>query len=109
MRKRINLLVLGIASLIVVAFVVPLALNVRQQADQRGRLAAERSAQTLAALVVRSGALNDQDATVADIIGSLGGPLPEGSAVLLPDGTLVGDTEPAPGGSLLAWPHLLIS
>ncbi len=96
MRKRINLLVLGIASLIVVAFVVPLALNVQQQADQRGRLAAERTAQTLAALVVRTGIVDQSQLTSEGVAASLGGPVPEGSAILLPDGTLIGDTIPDP-------------
>lgn len=89
MRARLNLLVLGVASLIVVAFVVPLGLSVRQQADQRGRLAAERAAQAIAASVVRS-AVAGGDAT-AEQLSELTGPIPEGSVILLPDGSQLGD------------------
>lgn len=88
MRKRLNLLVLGVASLIVVAFVVPLGLTVRRQADQRGRLEAERTAQSLAAVVVRS-AISGGDTTSSEL-SALTGPIPEGSVILLPDGNRLG-------------------
>lgn len=91
MRSRLNLLVLGVASLIVVAFVVPLALSVRQQADQRGRLAAERAAQTLAASVVRS-AVAGGDPSAEELL-ELTGPIPQGSVILLSDGSQLGDAE----------------
>lgn len=93
MRARLNLLVLAIASLIVIAFVVPLGLAVRQQADQRGRITAERTAQTLAAVVVRSTAASDSDIT-PDVLVDVVGPIPEGSAIVLPDGTTLGPAIP---------------
>ncbi len=93
MRSRINLLVIGVASLIVIAFVVPLGLAVRQQADQRGRITAERTAQTLTAVVVRSTAAPDSLAS-SENFGDLIGPIPEGSAVVLPDGTTLGPALP---------------
>ncbi len=92
MRIRLNLLVLGVASLIVVSFVVPLGLMVRQQADQRGRLEAERTAQSLAAVVVRSAISGDDPTTnqLAELIG----PIPQGSLILMPDGQTLGEQEP---------------
>ncbi|REK09231.1 MAG: two-component sensor histidine kinase, partial [Actinobacteria bacterium] len=44
----------GVTLLVVVAFVIPLGLLVRRQADERARLEAETTAQTLAAVVVRA-------------------------------------------------------
>ncbi len=88
-------MVIGIASLIVVAFVVPLALTVRQQADERGRLVAERNAQTVAAVVVRATAASGADVGETDLAGAIG-PIPDGVVVVLPDGPPVGDVEPDP-------------
>jgi signal transduction histidine kinase len=98
MRTRLNLLTAGITILVVVAFVVPLGFLVDRQADQRGRLDAERTAQTLAAVVVRA-------AVTSEGLGAPGltvllGPVPEGSAVVLEDGTTIGPAEP--DGALLA-------
>jgi signal transduction histidine kinase len=95
----LNLLVLAVTSLIVVAFVVPLGLLVRVQADQRGRIEAERAAQTLAAVVVRSAAATDGSVS-ADGLASAIGPLAPGTLVVLPDGQVLGEGEP--NGSLLA-------
>lgn len=93
MRRRLNLLVLAVTSLIVVAFVVPLGLLVRVQADQRGRIEAERAAQTLAAVVVRSAAATDGMGG-AEALSSAIGPLAPGTLVILPDGQVLGDGEP---------------
>jgi signal transduction histidine kinase len=98
-RRQLNLLVLAVTSLIVVAFVVPLGLLVRVQADQRGRIEAERAAQTLAAVVVRSAAATDGSVS-ADGLASAIGPLSPGTLVVLPDGQVLGEGEP--NGSLLA-------
>jgi signal transduction histidine kinase len=95
----LNLLVLAVTSLIVVAFVVPLGLLVRVQADQRGRIEAERAAQTLAAVVVRSAAATDGSVS-ADGLTSAIGPLAPGTLVILPDGHVLGEGEP--NESLLA-------
>lgn len=93
MRRRINLLVTAVTALVVVAFVIPLGLLVRQQADQRGRIEAERHAQTLAAVVVRSVALAEDPLMPQRLADSLG-PLPDGTAVVLPDGFIVGELVP---------------
>lgn len=94
MRKRLNLLVLSVTGLVVVAFVVPLGLLVRRQADQRARLAAEREVQTVVALVARevSAGRPVSSAAVTALVGSF----PPGVSVVLPDGEVVGDPPPNP-------------
>ncbi len=90
MRARINLLTLGVTALVVIAFVVPLGLLVQRQADQRGRLQAERVAQTLAAVVVRAVSSSEEAVTATKLQEELG-PLPPMSAVVLPDGVTLGN------------------
>lgn len=53
MRRRITLLVVATTSAIVVAFVVPLCLLVRQLAEDRATTAADQDARSVALLVVR--------------------------------------------------------
>jgi signal transduction histidine kinase len=89
MRVRINLLTAGVTLLVVVAFIVPLGFLVRQQADQRGRLEAERTARTLAAVVVPAAIGAGSDLDPADLSGLIG-PMPEGSVIILPDGRELG-------------------
>lgn len=93
MRARLNLMTGGVTLLVVIAFLVPLGFLVSQQADQRGRLEAERTAQTLAALVVRSTAGLDGEPASAGLEGLIG-PIPEGSVVILPDGSRLGPGDP---------------
>ncbi|MDH3463581.1 MAG: HAMP domain-containing histidine kinase [Acidimicrobiia bacterium] len=92
MRSRLNLLVLGVASLIVVSFVVPLGLMVRQQADQRGRLSAERYAQELTSVVVRVASTGI--ATTSEELSEVIGQVPTGSVIILPDGSQIGTADP---------------
>ena len=89
MRVRINLLTAGVTLLVVIAFIVPLGFLVRQQADQRGRLEAERTARTLAAVVVPAAIGAGSDLDPADLSGLIG-PMPEGSVIILPDGRELG-------------------
>ena len=84
MRARLNLLVLGVTSMVVVAFLIPLALLVRSQADQRARLAAERDAQAVASEVVRAVAAGEPNALALSS-------LPRGVAVRFGDGRSLGD------------------
>ena len=93
MRRRLNLLVLAVTSLVVIAFTVPLGLLVRQQADSRARTNAERLVQEVTAEVVRevvsaSGAVERAilDARLA---------LPATVSLLLPDGSVLGEGGPA--------------
>ncbi|MEX1038199.1 MAG: HAMP domain-containing sensor histidine kinase [Acidimicrobiia bacterium] len=93
MRARLNLLTAGVTLLVVIAFVVPLGFLVRQQADQRGRLEAERTARTLAAVIVPAAIGAGGEFEPADISGLIG-PVPEGSVIILSDGQRLGPGDP---------------
>lgn len=93
MRARINYLTAGVTLLVVIAFVVPLGFLVTQQADQRGRLEAERTARTLAAVIVPAAIGAEGDLEPGDISGLIG-PVPEGSVIILPDGQSLGPGQP---------------
>lgn len=98
MRRRVVGLTLAITSLVVIAFTVPLLFLVRNQARERGQLAAERSAQTTAALVALVAAGNE--ALSLDSLSGALGDLPVGVGVVLPDGSLLGDVPE--GGEVLS-------
>jgi signal transduction histidine kinase len=92
-RRRFNWLVLAVASLLVVAFVVPLALLVRRQAEERAQVAAEQRAQSAAsvlavAVATSPGGLDREVAETA---------LVTDVAIVLPGGAIVGNA-PAPSG-----------
>ncbi len=93
MRARINYLTAGVTLLVVIAFVVPLGFLVTQQADQRGRLEAERTARTLAAVIVPAAIGAEGELGPGDISGLIG-PVPDGSVIILPDGQSLGPAEP---------------
>ena len=96
MRRRLVVLSLATTVLVVVAFVVPLALLVRQQAEDTARDAAERNAQSVAGLVALALAVTGDPGQVSSTIGEL----PAGTVVVL-GGTVIGD--PLEGqGSLVA-------
>ena len=92
MRKRLNILVLAVTSLVVIAFTVPLGLLVRQQADERARAAAERQVQSVAADVVREVVAASGNVEPATLSSRLL-PLPANVSLLLPDGSIVGEAE----------------
>ncbi|NHZ70047.1 MAG: HAMP domain-containing protein [Proteobacteria bacterium] len=58
MRKRLAFMSLAVASLVVVAFLVPVAVLIRNQAQTRALSAAERDAQSVAAVLAVSGGTN---------------------------------------------------
>lgn len=93
MRARINYLTAGVTLLVVIAFVVPLGFLVMQQADQRARLEAERTARTLAAVIVPAAVGAGGDLAPGDISGLIGA-VPEGSLIILPDGETLGPGQP---------------
>jgi signal transduction histidine kinase len=95
-RRSLALLSLATTALVVIALLIPLGLLVKQQAADRARLEAERSAQSTAALVALTMTLNEDPAAIEPAIG----PLDPGTIVLLPDGTVLG--EPLPGQPSLA-------
>ena len=95
MRRRLILLSLATTVLVVVAFVVPLALLVRRQAVESAQVAAERDAQSVAAVVALAAGGSDQPDAVAAAIGDL----PPGTVVFL-GGATIGT--PAEGQGSLA-------
>ena len=95
MRRRIALLSLAIASLIVVAFTLPLMILVRRQAIDRAQINAEHSAETIAGLVAV--AAPAAETLTASAIGRAIGEPPDGLWLVMPDGSRLGD--PPPGQS----------
>lgn len=91
MRASLNRLVLGVTGLVVVAFVLPLAVLVSRQADQRGRLEAERTAQALAAVVVRVVATTGGELEATSLERAIG-EIPPKAALILPAGEILGAT-----------------
>lgn len=93
MRRRFNWLVLAVTALVVVAFVVPLGLLVRRQAEERAQVAAEQRAHSSAAAlaVAASGSEGGLTRSVAESA------LVADVSIVLPDGTTVGTipTDPA--------------
>ena len=91
MRRRLAAVTLGATLLIVISFVVPLGLLVRQQAEDRALSRAESDARSVATAlaVAASFATSDMDAdAVSAVLGAFG--TPEGIGVFLPDGSVVG-------------------
>ena len=92
MRRQLALLSLAVASLVVVACLVPVGLLIRNQAQTRALSAAERDAQSVAAALAVGGAANPEVGitpefaqTVLDAFGN-----PPGLSVIFADGTVVG-------------------
>lgn len=79
MRRRLVLLSLATTVLVVVAFVVPLGLLVRRQAIEGAKVAAERDAQSVAALVALAAASSEDPDAIAAALGDL----PPGTVVVL--------------------------
>ncbi|MBA2336175.1 MAG: HAMP domain-containing histidine kinase [Acidimicrobiia bacterium] len=86
MRRRLIVVAVAVASLTVIAFIVPLGFVVRQLANDRALSRAERDAQLIGVQVAAAGA---QPATLASIVGdgTING---NDLTVLLPDGTTYG-------------------
>lgn len=93
MSRRLSLLVFAVTSMVVVAFVVPLALLVRDQAQSRALNRGLRTAQSVAAGLAVSGSLGTGiDPGVAELVVAVAG---DGrTSVHFPDGTIVGDATP---------------
>jgi signal transduction histidine kinase len=92
MRKRLALLSLAVASLVVVAFLLPLGILLRNQAQSRALTAAERDAQSVAAALAVAGfdASGDSiDATFAEtVLAAFGNP--DGLSIIFDEGNVVG-------------------
>lgn len=99
MRRSIALLSVAVASLVVVAFLVPVGILIRNQAQTRALSTAERDAQSVAAAIAVAGtAETGRDVTeefAIDVYQAFGEP--EFLSIILPDDTVVGaPTEVSP-------------
>ena len=92
MRKRLALLSLAVASLVVVAFLVPVGMLVRNQAQARALIAAERDAQSVAAALAVAGSASTSsgisESFATTVVAAFGDP--RGLSVVLPDDTVIG-------------------
>lgn len=90
MRRQLALLSLAVATLVVVAFLVPVAMLIRNQAQTRALSTAERDAQSVAAAIAVAGSAAgatgaDLSESVIDAFGN-----PDGLSVILPDDVVMG-------------------
>ncbi|MEU8637122.1 HAMP domain-containing sensor histidine kinase [Amycolatopsis sp. NPDC048633] len=97
MRKRLAVLVAAAMSLVLVAFLVPLALLLRSVTADRAVTAATAKAQSLTSLVATSGTASLRPA-VDQLNTTAGHPV----TVFLPDGTVLGAPTPRTPGVALA-------
>jgi signal transduction histidine kinase len=86
MRRRIGLLVAATTSAVVLAFVIPLCLLVRNMAEDRAMADADQEARNIAILV---SSLHD-DTTLPDVVGAVDQRSPATTTVVLADGTTLG-------------------
>ena len=92
MRKRLALLSLAVASLVVVAFLLPLGLLLRNQAQSRALAGAERDAQSVAAALAVAGfgpTANAIDTSFAETVLTAFGN-PDGLSIIFDEGNIVG-------------------
>jgi signal transduction histidine kinase len=89
MRKRLAILSLAIASLVAIAFLVPIAILVRNQAQTRALSDAERDVQSVAAALAVVGVDSGITPELADAILTAFG-TPEGLSVVFVTGEVVG-------------------
>lgn len=89
MRRRISWLVIATTSTVVVSFVVPLCLLVRNLAEERAMAAADDQARNVAVVVTN---LHDQPDRLAEVFSSLDRSGSATTGVLSPDGSTLGDS-----------------
>lgn len=95
MRRRLAAVTLATALLIVLAFVVPLGLLVRRQAEERALSSAESDSRSVATALAVASAFAAEPLTadgVAAVLGAFGSP--QGVGVFLADETVVGTGVP---------------
>jgi signal transduction histidine kinase len=97
MQRRISWLVAAATSAVVLAFVVPLCLLVRNLAEDRAMAAGDQEARDVAILV---SSLHDSP-TLRSVIEAVGGREPAHTTVLLSTGDVIGEPEPAPASDAL--------
>jgi hypothetical protein len=89
-RRQLTLAAAAIASLIVLAFLVPMALLVRAMANDRALAAADQTANQLVPVLAT---VSDQ-ATLAQVVQSLDTGDPSNITVFMADGTKIGAPTP---------------
>jgi len=91
-RRRLAFLSLAVSSLVVIAFLIPLGILVRNQAENRALTRGERFSQSIAASLAVAGSSESGPGVTPDlatvVIDAFGEP--EGTSVIFPDGTVVG-------------------
>lgn len=92
MRRRLAWLSFAVASLVVVAFLFPVAILIRNQAQNRALAGAERDVGSVAAALAVSGVVGPGGASTPEfaetVLAAFGDP--DGLSVIFPDGTVVG-------------------
>ena len=102
MRRQLALVTLAVAALVVIAFVVPLSLLVRQQAEDRALVSAENRAQTAAERLANELAVPGVDVMAAAVSVVARSDDPDSLTIHSPDGEQYGTTRAASDGVLLA-------
>lgn len=87
MRRRIGLLVAATTSAVVLAFVIPLCLLVRNMAEDRAMADADQEARNIAILV---SSLQDDDPTMSDVVAAVDERSSATTTVVLANGTTLG-------------------
>lgn len=87
MRRRIGLLVAATTSAVVLAFVIPLCLLVRNMAEDRALADADQEARNIAILV---SSLQDDDPTMSDVVAAVDERSSATTTVVLANGTTLG-------------------
>ncbi|HSR43988.1 MAG TPA: HAMP domain-containing sensor histidine kinase [Acidimicrobiia bacterium] len=90
MRRWLSLYALSITSIVIIAFLVPLAVLIRDLAVDRAMNAAEREAQTVARF---ASTIDDSPESIAALENTLAAA--PGTSVMLSDGTVLGASLPA--------------
>lgn len=89
MRRRLAFLSLAVSTLVVVSFLIPLGILVRNQAENRALTRGERFAESIAASLAVTGAREMGAAGGESVLHAFG--QPEGVSIVYPDGSAVGD------------------
>lgn len=93
MRRQLALLSLAVATLVVVAFLVPVAILIRNQAQTSALSSAERDAQSVAAALAVAASASPSGAITPElaeaVLARFGDP--EGLSIIFSNGTVVGD------------------
>ena len=113
MRRQLALLSLAVVTLVVVSFLVPVGILIRNQAQARAMRSAERNSESVAAAIAVVGSSSESSAVTTDsvqaVLVAFGEP--DSLSIILPDDTIIGvgtadevNLEQARGGDALSAP-----